>query len=75
MDQVNKPIFNVIYNKHNITAVVTPYLMSITYKDAEAGKSDEVQLQLSNASGIWLDEWWPDPGICWMLPWVLTVTS
>jgi phage protein D len=62
MPRVRQPSFKVIYNKRDITAEITPYLSSITYKDATEGKCDEVELEVSNVSGIWLDEWYPSMG-------------
>lgn len=62
MSVVRAPGFTIWYNKKDITADISPYLISITYNDAVAGKSDEVQLEISNATGIWLDEWYPDLG-------------
>ena len=62
MPRVRKPIFKVIYNKKDITADITPYLSSIVYKDADQGKSDSVELEVTNATGIWLDEWYPTMG-------------
>jgi len=59
MSQVRNPVFKIEYNKKDITADITPYLVSISYKDATEEKADEIQIEVSNASGIWLDEWWP----------------
>lgn len=62
MPQVRKPVFKIIYNKVDITAEITPYLVSVVYKDATEGKSDEIEVEVSNVSGIWLDDWYPNKG-------------
>jgi phage protein D len=62
MPEARRPHFNIVYNKKNITSDITPYLVSINYKDATQGKSDEIQLEVSNVNGIWLDEWYPTMG-------------
>jgi phage protein D len=62
MGSVRAPGFKVLYNEKSITADITPYLVSITYTDAVVGKSDGVQLELSNSTGVWLDEWYPIMG-------------
>lgn len=62
MTQVREPKFTVKYNQKDITTVISDYLRSITYKDAVKGHCDEVEIELSNASGKWLDEWYPTFG-------------
>lgn len=62
MNQVREPKFKILYNQKNITTYISDYLKSITYKDAVQGKSDEIEIELSNASGKWIDEWYPTFG-------------
>lgn len=62
MSQVRQPAFKIVYNKKDITAEITPYVASIRYKDATEGKSDEIQIEVSNTTGIWLNEWYPTLG-------------
>jgi phage protein D len=62
MTQVRQPKFKILYNQKDITKDVTPYLCSIEYKDATEGKSDEIDIDFSNASGKWSDEWYPTFG-------------
>jgi phage protein D len=62
MQKVREPLFKVTYNKVDITADISPYLMSIVYKDATEGKCDEIEIEVSNVSGVWLDEWFPVKG-------------
>lgn len=59
METVRTPVFKLEYNKKNITVDITDYLISIDYEDATDGKSDTIDIELSNASGKWLDEWYP----------------
>lgn len=68
METVNPPIFNIKYNQRDITTDVTPFLHALTYRDSVKGKSDEIELQFSNASGKWSSTWYPTFGD------ILTVT-
>lgn len=58
MNQVRHPKFTITYNNKDVTADITPYIISITYKDATEEKSDEIQIQVTNSSNIWLNEWY-----------------
>lgn len=62
MARVKKPNFKIYYNKKDITANITPYLMSITYKDATEGKADTVEIEVSNTTAVWTSGWYPTMG-------------
>lgn len=62
MSQVREPNFQILYNQKNISSLVSNYVKSITYKDAVQGKCDEIEIEFSNASGKWIDEWYPTFG-------------
>jgi phage protein D len=55
---VPKPSFKIFYNHKDITKDISPYLMSIKYKDAVEGHSDTVELELSNVTGVWTTPGW-----------------
>lgn len=56
------PRFQLIYNGKNITNDLTPYLLNVTYNDAEEGESDEVTFTVEDTDGRWLNEWYPSKG-------------
>jgi len=60
---VPAPSFVITYNGHNVTADLTPYLLSLTYTDNLAGtESDSLELQLEDVDGRWWDDWYPSKG-------------
>ena len=59
MEKVRQPIFFLEYEHKDITAYVTPFLISLTYTDHEHGQSDEIDLQLEDRSALWKSIWYP----------------
>ena len=41
----------------DITKNIRPYLKSATYTDSETDESDDLQLQLQDREGLWLEKW------------------
>lgn len=62
MTQVQTPKFIVEYNGKDISADLTPHLVSLTYTDHVKGKSDEVEISLEDADARWRNEWYPQKG-------------
>ncbi len=50
------------WNKKTLTNQIAPYVSSVTYTDHEEEATDEIQLQLDNTTGIWLNDWYPTEG-------------
>lgn len=48
---------DVIFAGVDITKNIRPYLKSVTYTDSEADESDDLQLQLQDREGLWLEKW------------------
>ncbi len=46
----------------DITKNIVDSLISLTYTDNANGKKDDLQIQLENSSGKWIDEWLPVKG-------------
>ena len=56
------PIFELFYDKKNITRDVAPYVTSIEYTDVEHGESDELVITFEDAEKIWQGAWIPTKG-------------
>ena len=56
------PIFELFYEKKNITKDVSKYVTSIEYTDAEHGESDELQISFEDSDKLWQSSWIPTKG-------------
>lgn len=56
------PIFELFYEKKNITKDVSPFVTSIEYTDYEHGQSDELQISFEDSEKQWQDAWLPTKG-------------
>ncbi|MEC5207382.1 phage protein D [Vogesella perlucida] len=59
---VPTPAFDLAYNGKAITADIAPFVLGITYTDHLSGESDELDVELEDSDGRWLDSWYPDKG-------------
>lgn len=59
---VPTPSFELAYNGKTITADIAPFVLGITYTDHLSGESDELEVELEDSDGRWLDSWYPDKG-------------
>ena len=41
----------------DITKEIMPYLTGLTYTDNEADEADDLQIQLQDRDGLWLEDW------------------
>jgi len=57
-----KPKFKIEYENLNITAKISPYVLSVEYTDFEHGQSDEIQIQLEDSNKLWQGSWYPSKG-------------
>lgn len=51
-----------LYQQRDITHDLMPHLISLTYLDHLTGKSDELEVELADAAGQWLNAWYPGLG-------------
>ena len=58
------PIFELFYDKKNITKDVSPYVTSIEYTDVEHGESDELLISFEDSENLWQGAWIPSKGDC-----------
>ena len=56
------PIFELFYEKKNITEDVSKYVTSIEYTDVEHGESDELQITFEDSEYLWQNAWIPTKG-------------
>lgn len=54
--------FTVLYDNKNITADISKYMLSITYKDKVHGESDEIDIELEDVDALWQNSWYPEKG-------------
>lgn len=59
---VPQPAFELAYNGKAITAEVTPYVTAITYTDNLTGESDDLDVDLEDTDGRWINAWYPEKG-------------
>lgn len=57
-----KPIFQLFYEKKDITKEVSKYVTSIEYTDIEHGSSDELVITFEDTEELWQDAWIPIKG-------------
>jgi uncharacterized protein len=57
-----KPVFKIVYEKKDITADVSQYVTMLTYTDFLTGKSDSIDIEFDDKSGLWKSEWYPQKG-------------
>lgn len=58
------PIFELFYEKKNITKDVSPYVTNIEYTDNEHGESDELSITFEDSEKLWQGSWIPCKGDC-----------
>ena len=59
---VPKPAFKLTYENKDITKDISPMLVSLSYTDALENESDSIDITVENASGKWIDDWYPQLG-------------
>ena len=53
---------SITYNKKKVTRALSPYIESVSYKDAASGKSDELSIELNNQDLRFSNNWKPVKG-------------
>lgn len=57
-----KPMFKIEYENTEITAHISPYVLSVSYTDFEHGQSDEIEIQIEDRDNLWKSSWYPSKG-------------
>lgn len=66
MASLTHPAVELLYNGRDVTADLSPYLMSATYTDRLSGEADDLDVELASPSvrdTRWLADWYPDKGV------------
>ena len=59
-DLARKASISVSFNGTDISAVVSKYLMSLSFTDNEEDEADDLQIKLQDRDGTWLQKWLQD---------------
>jgi phage protein D len=62
VETVRQPVFFLEYDHRDITAYITPYVLSVAYTDHVHGKSDEIDIQIEDRDHLWKSSWYPTKG-------------
>jgi phage protein D len=62
MAQAAKPIWLISYEDKNVSLDIANMVTDITYTDYLQGKSDELELTVEDAGGLWRSGWYPSQG-------------
>lgn len=52
----------IIYENHDISKDIAPFLLSFSYNDASGGENDDINFSLQDTNHYWLDNWTPSKG-------------
>ena len=56
------PQFRIFFEGKNITTEITQSLISVRYLDRMYNETDELQIVVHDADGLWSNEWYPEKG-------------
>ena len=57
MERARSTTVQVIFDGTDITEDIRPYLTSLTYTDSEEDESDDLEIELQDRGGLWLQSW------------------
>ena len=60
--KVRKPVFFVSYDNKDITAHISPFVISVSYTDNLEGKADEISIDIEDTFHKWKQGWYPVKG-------------
>lgn len=60
--RVRRTRVDINYNGANISANITPFLLSFSYTDNASEQADDIQIDLEDIKGLWIGSWYPDKG-------------
>ncbi|KAF0205489.1 MAG: bacteriophage regulatory [Gallionellaceae bacterium] len=61
-EPVPHPVFKVVMNGKDVTAVLSPYLLSVKYTDFEEGEADTLDITVEDTDGKFRGPWYPVKG-------------
>lgn len=57
-----QPAYRLSYNGRDITADINDFVLGVTYVDNLSGEADELNVELEDTDGRWLNAWYPEHG-------------
>lgn len=57
-----KAVFKVTYNGKDISVDLTKHLLDISFTDNVTGVSDDLEINLEDKDGMWVNSWYPQKG-------------
>lgn len=60
--RASSPQFRIFFEGKNITTEITQSLISVRYLDRMYNETDELQIVVHDADGLWSNEWYPEKG-------------
>lgn len=61
-NKAKQPQWILVYEGKDITARISPYVLSASYTDHLSGEADEIEIVIENRDQRWLNEWLPQKG-------------
>lgn len=62
METIRQPKFKIVYDGKDITADITPNIISLSYTDNDQGESDEIEITVEDVLAYWRNSWYPTKG-------------
>lgn len=62
LNAVAHPVFHLSMNGRDVTADLTPFLLSVSYTDFVEGEADTLDIRLEDVDGRFRDKWYPTKG-------------
>jgi phage protein D len=62
MSTVPQPYWQLTYLSKDVTADITPYVVSVVYADVEHGESDSIEVHFEDSDDLWKNDWYPTKG-------------
>ena len=59
---VPEPTYTLTWAGKDISAAISPMVLSLTYTDFAHGQSDELELEIEDSAGKWKSSWYPSKG-------------
>jgi len=60
--QARRTEIELVYQGTALNANILRFLDGFTYKDSASGEADQLELNLSDKEGLWIDSWFPKKG-------------
>ena len=62
MEKVKTPVYIIEYEQKDITADISPVILSLTYEDHRSSFSDDIKITVEDRKDLWKNSWFPTKG-------------